>query len=239
MSSIKYLILLFLLISLGSCSFDSVDSELIETKTTLTTIEISNYLPTSTSTNSLSNGYTKMSCTKMGLESYSSFKEEFGKADTKNQELYFDSTDYSFLKNIQKSSLLTTDQINKLISDNQEKFNLDYPDLSIEKLKLVSVISKLDKGIIITLEVPEDNTLNWSIVKLWTIDKEKSRPQIHSVLFAKANNFDSIGFDNTNSNNSVLLKEDNFVYRLVLNNEIRFYREMDIYVSMFTENAME
>ena len=233
MSSIKNLVLVFLIIVLGSCRFEKYENDIIETKTTLNTIEISNYLPNST--NSISNGYTKMSYTKMGLNNYVSFKEEFGKADVKNTKLYFDSADFSFLKKIQKTSILSTDQINTLINENNIKLNNDYPDLVNKKLNLVSVITKLERDLMITLEVPNDNTLNWSIIKIWTIDKELSRPQIHSVLFAKANNFDSLGF----MNNSILLRDGNFIYRLVIDKEYRFNKNMDIYVSVDSNNEYQ
>ncbi|MEN8137249.1 MAG: hypothetical protein ABFR62_02345 [Bacteroidota bacterium] len=233
MLSIRNIVFLFGVLSLVSCVLGKEENELIETKTSLSSIEISNYLPNSR--NSISNGYTKLSYSLIGTKNAANLEENFGQGDLNNKELYFDSSNYNFLKNIPKTTLLTTELVESIIRKNISRFNTGYTELENEKMELAGVISRLERDLMITLEVPENKTLNWSVVKIWTMDKENSRPQIHSVLFAKANNFSSIGL----IKNNVMLKDGDFVYRLVLNDELQFHKDMNIYVSVNMDELLD
>lgn len=203
--------------------------EVVETKTTLSSIEISNYLPSSTK--SISNGYTKISYNLIGTSNPGSIIENFNVGDLNNMEIYFDSTGYSFLKNIPEASFLSPEILCSVIKNNLGHFNNKYPELENKKLELVCVEPKLNREVLITLEVPTDKTIDWSIIKIWTIDKEKSRPQIHSILFAKANNFSSVILED----NNLLLKEGDLIYRIVLNDDLQFFANMEVFVSLSFE----
>lgn len=229
MSKLKYLYIIIFGLVLITCTREELDTRVIETKTTLSFMEISNYQPTLSG--NLINGYSKQSLTLVGESTFKQTAEDFPTADKRNNNLYFDSTQFTFLKKIERSSFIKKSNFKSLVSKNDLNISSEFPELKGKNLRLVSVSSKLDENLFMTLEVPSDNYLNWSIIKIWTVENTTNQPQIHSVLFAKANNFGALAY----REGSILLKENNLVYRIELDKEKRFHKDMNVFVSMFME----
>ena len=212
-----------------NCTREDLDTKIIETKTSLSFIDISNYHATNTS--HISGGYTKNSFTKVGAKNYKSYSKDYLKPDTKNKELFFDSTQFTFLRKIEKSNFLNSSSFDRLVRSKDISITTEFPELKKKELKLLSVSSKLDKKLFLTLEIPTNSSLNWSLIKIWVVPNNTNIPQVHSVMFAKANNFESIAY----KDGSVYLKENDLVYRVELNTENRFHKNMNVFVSMFME----
>lgn len=223
---ILFIQILCIAIITESCNANKHDYDIIETKTDLTSVEIINFLPNNS--NSISSGFTKQSTYIIDYETYSKINEKFNYADKNNIELYFDSSAYELIKKAGKLNYLNHRQITSLINRNIKESSLPKSHIYDVEISLIGVSYNLDNDLLITLEVPSDKSLNWSIVKIWSYDTVHSRPQIHSVLIAEFNCFDYIN----QIENNLYLSDGDFVYRVVLDNEYRFRKNMGIFVSM-------
>ena len=213
-------------IIVSSCNANKSQNDIIETRTDLTTIEIINYFPNNYT--SIKQGYVKQSLDKMDFETYSKINEEFSSADTNNTELYFDSLGYELIKKVENINYFNQKQLSSLINSNFTKTEI--PELNVTEidLMLIGVVTSNENQLLITLEVPINHSLYWSVVKIWSFDSTTNRLQIHSILKANSNSFEYLGIEN----NSINLIDGDFVYRIVLDDEYRFEKNMDIFVSM-------
>ncbi len=217
---------LFIAVILSSCSADKNIDDIIETRTNLTSIETINFIPYNST--SISSGYTRQTLNKMDYETYSKINDSFPNAETNNKDLYFDSLEYETIKKISNLDHYNQKQLASIISENFEKPDISKLHPTKTPVSLKGIIYYDVKQLLVTLEVPTDNSLNWSIVKIWSLDPIKNLPQIHSILKAKANCFDYINIKNHNLH----LGDGNFIYRVVLDEEYRFAKDMNIFVSI-------
>jgi len=214
-----------------SCTANRKDYEIIETRTNLTTIEIINYIPNSIS---LSQGYTKQTLNKVDIDTYSKIDDAYSSADLNNHELYFDSLAYELIKRIDKLNYIDQIQITTLINSRNLTSSNNNQDPNDTDLSFIGVVPCKKNKLLATLEIPKNQKLNWSIVKIWKYDSVTNRVQIHSILKANSNSFDHLDFKGHN----IHLSDDNFVYRLVLDNEYRFEKDMDIFVSVDIDESI-
>jgi len=228
MKLLIYLSHLFIItICLISCKADKTIDDIIETRTDLTTIEIINYIPTNK--NSISTGYIKQSLIKMDNESFSLTTEDFENANFNNHELYFDSLEYVIITKTDNLNIIDQQQLTSILN-NYIKTNPNSNTYKENQLRLNGIVASENKMLIVTLETPQNHTLKWSIVKIWNYDKISKRPQIYSTLLANSNSFDYLNF----VNHSIHLGDGDFIYRIVLDDNYRFGKNMDIFVSMYS-----
>lgn len=218
---------------LSSCTADKNIDDLIETKTNLTSIEIINYLPNNSI--SISSGYTRQSLNKMDFETYSKFNDEFKNANINDKHLYFDSLSYKTLMKIGDFDIYSQKHLASIIRNDFEESDTTITYPTEENTYLSSIISYEEKNLLATIELPKDNSSNWSIVKIWSFDPIKKRPQIHSTLIAKANCFEYINIINQN----LYLGDCDFIYRVVLEDDYRLGKDMDVFVSMDTHKLID
>jgi hypothetical protein len=218
--------ILYIVIIASSCKANKSDSDIIETKTELTAIEIINYFPKNYA--SIKSGYVKQTLIKMGFETYSKINDEFSSADTDNDNLYFDSLGFELVKKVLDFDYINQKHLTELIKNNFIEIDSTKTDLT-----LIGIITSNENTLLATLEAPTNHHQNWSIVKIWKYDTTINRLQIHSVLKANSNDFDFIGLKDHN----LLLEDGIFIYRIVLDDEYRFEKNMDIFVSMETYDS--
>jgi hypothetical protein len=159
----------------------------------------------------------------MDNETYLKVTEEFTNTDSCDGLLFFDSSKYETIKQLENINYFNHDLFAAYLNN-----KIDNNDSICSKLSLVGIFSYSDKGLLATLEKPQDYTSKWSVIKIWIYDEITNRPQLHSKLLAKDNSFDQISI----SNHSILLNDGDFVYRIVLDNDYRFGKNMDIFVSL-------
>ena len=214
-----------------SCNANKSQDDIIETRTDLTSVEIINYFPNNYF--SINTGYVKQSLGKMDFETYSKINEEFSSADTNNNELYFDSLGYELIKKIDNLNYFNQKQFTSLINSNFTKTKIPEIYLTEIDLMFIGIVTSNENTLLVTLEVPIDYNLKWSVVKIWTYDSTINRLQIHSILKANSNSFEYLGIENHNIN----LIDGDFVYRIVLDDDYRFEKNMEIFVSMDTYDS--
>lgn len=217
---------LYISVVISSCSADKNIDDIIETRTNLTSIEIINFIPNNST--SISSGYTRESLNKMDYETYSKINDDFPTAETNNRDLYFDSLKYEITKKVDNLNFYNQKQLVSIINNNFKKLDTSKYLPSKSEVYFMGIIYYNEYNLLATLEVPTDYSLNWSIIKIWSFDPVKRLPQIHSVLIAKANSFDYINIKNQN----LYLGDGDFIYRIVLDEEYRFAKDMDVFVSM-------
>jgi len=205
----------------SSCNAHKSQNDIIETRTSLTTIEIINYFPSNTI--SIKSGYVKQTLIKMDFETYSKINDKYTSANTNNNELYFDSLGFEMIKKVLDFDYINQRNLNELINNNFSEI-----ESANAKLIFIGLITSNENALLATLEVPIDYSHNWSVVKIWTHDPTTNHLQIHSVLKANSNGFDYIDINDHN----ILLSDGIFIYRIVLDEEYRFEKNMDIFVYM-------
>ena len=212
---------------LFSCVANKDDYNTIETSTNLTTIEIVNYYPNNT--NSISNGYVKYSINKIDHETFPILKEIFKEAETNNSELYFDSLGYETIKKLGNLESFNQNQQNNIVNRELSSTTIINYHKSKKDNTLMGVVVTNNKKIIISLETTTIQDLNRSNIKIWHCDNVKKIPQIRSVLEAKNNYFNNIKI----IDNNLLLSDGNFIYKIVLDEDYRFSKNMKIFVSTY------
>lgn len=210
----------------SSCNANKSDSDIIETRTELTAIEITNYFPKNSA--SIESGYIKQTLIKMGFEAYSKINEEYSSADTNNKDLYFDSLGFELVKKVLNFNYINQKHLSSLINNKFTEI-----DTTKTNLMFIGVITSNEDNLLATLEIPVDYSQNWSVVKIWKYDSTVNQPQIHSILKANSNGFDFIEL----KGHDILLEDGIFIYRIVLDDEYRFEKNMDIFVSMETYDS--